>query len=268
MVGAGINVFAVWGYIITKCRRGWIEINPKLLAFTLGGTEEEILSALEFLQKPDPESRSKEEDGRRLVRDGQFQYRIVNWEKYDQIKNAVERREYMREKQAEFRARQKFDGKVKPPKTPKKAPEPPVTAPETEVSSPQVENLPPPPPIPPKLPPSSEHQAFIDGFTQNFEAEFGMKYAWQGRDPLATQKLLKMGILRLDLLEMAKQAWARAKSDPYCVGCKKASTIHEFYENINRIQQELKNGTNRNPSANRDEKPIVPVKGSVAVGGF
>jgi hypothetical protein len=105
MIGAGMNVFAVWNYIITKGRAGAIEINPKLLAFTLGGREEDVVAALEFLQKPDPQSRSKEEGGRRIIKDGQFQYRIVNWEHYQRIKNAEDKREYNRVKQAEYRAK-------------------------------------------------------------------------------------------------------------------------------------------------------------------
>ena len=104
MIGAGINVFAVWNYIITKARIGAVEINPKLLAFTLGGTEQEVVDALEFLQRPDPDSRSKEEDGRRIIKEGQFQYRIVNWEKYQAIRNLIDKREYNRVKQQEYRA--------------------------------------------------------------------------------------------------------------------------------------------------------------------
>ena len=105
MVGAGINVFAVWNYIITKARASSVEINPRMLAFTLGGKESDIESALEFLQKPDPESRSKMEGGRRLIREGQFQYRVVNWDHYQRIRNEDDRREYNRRKQAEYRAR-------------------------------------------------------------------------------------------------------------------------------------------------------------------
>jgi hypothetical protein len=106
MVGAGINVFAVWSYIITKCRRGVIEINPKLLAFTLGGTEQEIVDALNFLQKPDPNSRSKKEDGKRIVKDGQFQYTVVNWDHYDKIRSEDDRREYNRVKKQEQREKE------------------------------------------------------------------------------------------------------------------------------------------------------------------
>jgi hypothetical protein len=105
MVGAGINVFAVWNYIITKARRGVVEVNPKLLAFTLGGNPDEVLDALAFLQKEDPDSRSKAEGGRRIIKEGEFQYRLVNWEYYDKIKNEDDRREYNRLKQAEYRSR-------------------------------------------------------------------------------------------------------------------------------------------------------------------
>ncbi len=107
MIGAGIAVFAVWNYVITKAKAGVLEINPKMLAFTLGGKESEIEEALEYLQQPDPESRSKLEDGRRIIREGQFQYRLVNWEYYQQIRNEDDRREYNRLKQAEYRARKK-----------------------------------------------------------------------------------------------------------------------------------------------------------------
>ncbi|HUD74266.1 MAG TPA: hypothetical protein VMQ76_04265 [Terracidiphilus sp.] len=104
MVGSGLNVFAVWNYIIIKARHGTVEINPKLLAFKLGGSVEEVQDALAFLQRPDPESRSKIEEGRRIVREGEFQYRLVNWEHYDKIRNEADRREYNRLKQAEYRA--------------------------------------------------------------------------------------------------------------------------------------------------------------------
>jgi hypothetical protein len=111
MIGSGIHVFAVWNYVITKARGGIVEVNPKLLAFTLGGTEKQITDALMFLQKPDTNSRSKDEGGRRLVKEGQFQYRIVNWERYAVIKNAVDRREYNRVWMQEDRLKKKMSGK-------------------------------------------------------------------------------------------------------------------------------------------------------------
>jgi hypothetical protein len=78
-------------------------LNPKKLSDTLGGTVTEIEDAIEFLLKPDPKSRHKEHDGRRLIREGQFQYFVPSWETYQKIRNADERREYNRMKQAEYR---------------------------------------------------------------------------------------------------------------------------------------------------------------------
>lgn len=66
MIGAGINVFAVWNYIITKGRKGFVEINPKLLAFTLGGTEADVVSALTTYNSQIPTA-------------GQGSVRVVGW---------------------------------------------------------------------------------------------------------------------------------------------------------------------------------------------
>ena len=110
MYGAGINVFAVWNYVIAKAHYGTIELNPKLVAAVLGGTVEEVVEAIEFLCAPDPESRSKLEEGRRMVKEGQFQYRVVNWENYQLLKTQEARREYNRVKQAEHRAKKKREG--------------------------------------------------------------------------------------------------------------------------------------------------------------
>lgn len=114
MVGAGLNVFAVWNYCISKNRSGLVELNPKLLAFVLGGKVEDIVSAVDFLTRADPESRSKECEGRRLVREAEYQYRMVNWAEYDGIKSIEQLREYNRRKQAEYRAREKLKKWKKP----------------------------------------------------------------------------------------------------------------------------------------------------------
>lgn len=64
--------------------------------------------ALKALMKPDPESNSKEEGGRRVIRmstsPGLF---LVNYGKYSGIANDEQRRAYFREKKAEQREREK-----------------------------------------------------------------------------------------------------------------------------------------------------------------
>lgn len=64
------------------------------------------------LMEPDPRSRTPDEDGRRIVllddhRD--WGWKIVNHAKYQAMRSAAERREYLRNAQAERRARLKAD---------------------------------------------------------------------------------------------------------------------------------------------------------------
>jgi hypothetical protein len=102
MVGAGSVVFAVWGYVIAnhvpdRVVGAQVDLNVKLLAFILGESTERVQEAITFLCSPDPESRSKEEGGRRLVKIGEFTYRVVNGAKYRWIVSEERRREQNRE---------------------------------------------------------------------------------------------------------------------------------------------------------------------------
>lgn len=110
MVGSGLNVFAVWDYAIAKCKSGTVELNPKLVAFILGGPNQDIKpiqDALDFLCAPDLDSRSKAEEGRRMVKEGEYQYRLVNWHHYQAMRKAEDLTEYNRRMQTEHRAREK-----------------------------------------------------------------------------------------------------------------------------------------------------------------
>jgi hypothetical protein len=83
MYGAGIHVFAVWGWVLAhKDENGQVEVNPRLVASELGAEVEQVERAIEYLTAPDPDSRSPEEEGRRMIRVSQFGYRVVNHEKY------------------------------------------------------------------------------------------------------------------------------------------------------------------------------------------
>lgn len=107
MYGAGVAVFAVWGYVISHVRNGVVELNPRKLADTLGGDFAEIESAIQFLGQPDPKSRHKEESGRRLVQEGEFQYRVPSWQHYQKIMNEADRREYNRLAQQRHREKKR-----------------------------------------------------------------------------------------------------------------------------------------------------------------
>jgi hypothetical protein len=116
MVGKGAVVFAVMGYVISTQVPGEdgemrLEMNPELLGFILGEKAEAVDEAIRFLCGPDPKSRSREEGGRRLVKEGEFLYRVVNGAKYRAMGDPARRREQNRVAQARFRERVRLESK-------------------------------------------------------------------------------------------------------------------------------------------------------------
>lgn len=106
MVGAGPLTFAVWGYVIAYTRPpGVVELNPRLLATILGCPREDIAKAIEGLCSPDPESRSQEHEGRRLIKIGSFAYEVPTWRKYREMRNTEARKAQNAEAQARYRAK-------------------------------------------------------------------------------------------------------------------------------------------------------------------
>ena len=72
------------------------------------------------LEKPDPDSRSPDENGCRILRISDTRawgWQVVNYEKYRTIKSADERREYMRQYQKERRAAAPVNDKKQSKKT-------------------------------------------------------------------------------------------------------------------------------------------------------
>lgn len=108
MVGAGAPVFAVWSYIIANAKPdSMVELNPVLLSAVMGEPIERIEQAIEFLSSPDPKSRTKSNEGRRLSKEGEFLYFVPNRKHYQDLKNNDERREYNRVKKQESRMKKK-----------------------------------------------------------------------------------------------------------------------------------------------------------------
>lgn len=108
MVGAGPTVFAVWGYVIANAKPpGVVEINPVILAAILGCPTADVLKAVEFLSSPDPKSRSKENDGRRLTQTDEFSYLVNTWQKYRDMATGEDQKAYNREAQRRYREAQK-----------------------------------------------------------------------------------------------------------------------------------------------------------------
>jgi len=103
MYGAGLHVFATWAWALShKDESGLVEVNPRLVAAELGAEVEQIDRAIEYLTAPDPDSRSPEEEGRRMVRVGQFDFRVVNHARYRD--RGSDRTQYWRQYRANKRA--------------------------------------------------------------------------------------------------------------------------------------------------------------------
>lgn len=108
MVGSGASVFAVWSYVIANTRPpGLVEINPVILASMIGAGVNDIESALDYLQAADPRSRSKDCEGRRLIKVDDFLYSVPTWQKYRDSRNDEERRAYNAEAARKHRAKVK-----------------------------------------------------------------------------------------------------------------------------------------------------------------
>jgi hypothetical protein len=112
MYGAGSPVFALMSYVIANMRPDkevgfQVELNVKDLANRIGETEETIQKALDHLCAPDGESRTSKEGGRRLVKIGSFDYRVVNGVQYAELRNEEERREKNRIRQQRHREKLK-----------------------------------------------------------------------------------------------------------------------------------------------------------------
>jgi len=106
MYGAGVHVFAVWGYVIANVIKSHIEINPNVLAHVLGTDPTTVQAALDFLTAPDPRSRNPDHEGRRLVKLEGFAYYVPSHDKYRLMLNEEDRRAYFRQKKQEQRQRQ------------------------------------------------------------------------------------------------------------------------------------------------------------------
>lgn len=138
MFGSGAEVFAVWGYVLAHAMSSRVELNPMLVAAILGEPVELIEGAIDRLCSPDPRSRCKASEGRRLVKEGEFQYFVPSWEEYNRIRSREELREYNRRYQAASRAKSRAKDQLQATGSEKAALETQRTPPDT-ISPPIVD---------------------------------------------------------------------------------------------------------------------------------
>jgi len=108
---SGPGTFAVWTYILAnKDKAGMIDIDPFVIAHYIGMTEEEVKLVVHFLEQADPESRSQDEGGARIVHCVGPAYRVVNHTKYTRMTDHDQKSKSNAEKQKRYRDRKRVTG--------------------------------------------------------------------------------------------------------------------------------------------------------------
>jgi hypothetical protein len=94
--------------IVLADRDGVVDMTPDAIARRTNVPKKMILHAIKELMKPDGDSRSHEESGKRLVpldSHREWGWQIVNFEHYRAIRDEESRRAYFRDKKREYRSR-------------------------------------------------------------------------------------------------------------------------------------------------------------------
>jgi hypothetical protein len=97
-------------FIILADREGVVDMTQEAIARRTTIPPDIIQIGIEALEKPDPHSRSPDEEGRRIIRlsdDRAWGWRVVNYDHYRKIRSQEDRREYMRNYQRKRRATSK-----------------------------------------------------------------------------------------------------------------------------------------------------------------
>lgn len=101
----------VFTNLLAHCDKdGIADIHPRAIAEEVGLPIDHVRAALDVLESPDDESRSPEEQGRRIIRMDEHRawgWRVVNYAKYRAIRSEEDRREQNREAQARWREKHK-----------------------------------------------------------------------------------------------------------------------------------------------------------------
>lgn len=110
MAGAGSAVFAVWGYCLANSSGGQVDLNPLVVSALIGCERAEVERAIQYLCSPDPNSRSKQSEGRRIVHLTGVVYEIVNHSAYRALATQESVREYHRDRKRAQRSVQGCPG--------------------------------------------------------------------------------------------------------------------------------------------------------------
>lgn len=101
--------------LILADKFGMVDMTVEAIQRRTGLPMDIVQYGIKKLLDPDPSSRHKESDGRRieLIDDRRdWGWQIVNYEKYSKMRTAEERRDYMREYKREQRSKAKVDSGI------------------------------------------------------------------------------------------------------------------------------------------------------------
>jgi hypothetical protein len=110
MYGNPDGIIAFMVMLVLSDRHGDVDMTPQAISAMTSIPLSTIEAGIEFLSRPDPRSRTPDQDGRRIVlidshRD--WGWHIVNFERYHKIRNEEERREYQADWARKARAARK-----------------------------------------------------------------------------------------------------------------------------------------------------------------
>ena len=96
--------------IVLADQEGEVDMTPEALAAGTSIPLDIIRRGIEYLEAPDPQSRTPDEEGRRIIRvsdSRDWGWRITNYAHYRAIRTAEERREYFKQHKRKQRAKAK-----------------------------------------------------------------------------------------------------------------------------------------------------------------
>lgn len=206
------------------------------LARRLNISLQEFKDAVRALMEPDPDSNSKECEGRRVVEsDGERGYFVVNYGKYRDTRNEEERREWMREYMRNYRGKSKSVNPVNLGKPCK----PPLAKEEEDVDSKAKSDT---------LPTSPHAQRISALFSRRLTT------AWGEREILAYKALVKRGAVTDDALDALEAYYLNERSKGQDGRHRRdlATFLNNFDGELDRANahQENPNGRNSHPDRN------------------
>jgi len=212
--------------LVLADRDGVVDMTPQAIARTINVPLELLTSSLSTLSTPDPDSRSPDEDGRRIVlldahRD--WGWRIVNFAAYHKMRNEDGRRDYQRDYQQKRRNDKKNNSLDVNTSSSSVNTSSSSSTPSTHIDididtdtdvDTKEETSPPTAVKPSKK--STRENPWADAFKSAFDSMFPEKYAWQAGDFVHLAKWTKaypdVSIERF--IEVAEGCWSRGQYLP------------------------------------------------------